>query len=100
MRQGHFSMERLVAVRRADGGRFLLCEHGIAHGVRPEFLVLLDLFRRLFHVTASLMAVLRLSVCLDPELRETHGVVPNASTPECLDPFFDVLRLFHVGTSL
>jgi hypothetical protein len=37
-----------------------LCEHGIAHGVRPVFLVLLDFFRRLFHVTASLIGCVSL----------------------------------------
>ena len=77
-----------------------LCEYGIAHGVGPVSLVLFDVFRRLFHLTASLIRCVCLSVRLDPELRKTHGVVPDAATPERPDPFFAFLCLFHVGTSL
>jgi len=71
----------------------------IAHGVRPELLVLLDSLRRLFHLTASLMAVLSLLVRFSLKLRKTYGVIPDSATPECLDSFFDSLNLFHVGTS-
>ena len=35
----------------ADG---LLTEHRIAHGVRPELLIFLDILSRLFHLTALL----------------------------------------------
>jgi hypothetical protein len=79
-----------------------LCgKHGIAHGVRPEFLVLLDFFRRLFHVTALPDGLrLILSVDLLLKFREAHGVIPHAAMPKCLDSSFDFFCLFHVGPSL
>ena len=91
----------LIAVGTSPLQLSPLCgKHGIAHGVRPELLVLLDAFRRLFHVTALLVGLwgfLSVELCL--KLRETHGVVPDAAAPECLDPLFDPFHLFHVGTS-
>jgi hypothetical protein len=76
-------------------------KYGITHGVCPEFFVFLHLFRRLLHLTARLDGLfLYLSVNLCPKLRETHGVIPKATAPECPDHFFGLLNLFHVGTSL
>jgi hypothetical protein len=52
-----------------------------------------------FFIALSLMAVLSLLVRFSLKLRKTHGVIPDAATPERLDPFFDSLNLLHVGAS-
>ena len=77
----------------------LLDEHGIAHRVRPEFLVLFNVFHRLLHGSALLVGCVHLSVRFSSELRETHGVIPDAATPVRPDRLFDSFDLLHVGTS-
>jgi hypothetical protein len=94
-------MRGFFAAVQPGADRSLCNKHGIAHGVRPELLVLLDVFRRLFHLTALLVGLwgfLSVDLCL--KLRKAHGVIPDAATPEWLDPFFDPFHLLHVGTSL
>jgi hypothetical protein len=69
-------------------------------GSAQNFLSFLISFVVFFMSLPSLMAVLSLSVRLLLEFRKTHGVIPDAATPECPDPFFDSFCLFHIGPSL
>ena len=77
----------------------LFGERGITHRVRPEFLVFPNVFRRLLHFSALPVGCVDLSVGFSPELRETHGVIPDAATPVRLDRLFVSFDLLHVGTS-
>ena len=67
-------------------------------GSAQNFLSFLMPFVVFFISLPSLMAVSSLSVRFSLKLRKAHGVVPDAATPERLDPFFDSF-LLHVGTS-
>jgi hypothetical protein len=68
-------------------------------GSAQNFLSFLIPFVAFFISLPSLMALLSLLVRFSLKLRKTHGVIPDAATPERLDPFFDSLNLLHVGTS-